>query len=334
VLPARIAPASVEALDRKLAYAEQLAKADLLPAAYRGKPGNVLLAVEYGDLLEVHPLVAIAHVYNVDGSLGLSAEFMRAKVREAGHRCRVGPTSATSATVAITTLDDPDHTTTVTYTIDDAIRAGALQLWWVKWRKNEGRNVKDTWRAPIEWGLEVEPTAEALTAAGAPAWVLDQGPGEAKRNDTWWRRPTAMLGARATSAAVRDACPEVLMGMTTSTPDELGWAGPATIDPEGDRPEAVDVVEVVEVDPAEALDATAEPPGRADRPARQAQVDTIVAVSAELDDEGKASARRFADERAMNLSHLTEAEADAVLAHLATIRPPDREASPAGAGAT
>jgi len=68
--------------------------------------------------------------------------------------------------------------------------------------------------------------------------------------------------------------------------------------------------------------------------ASQAQVDTIVAVSGGLDDAGKTSARRFADERGMNLQHLTEAEADAVLAHLATLRPPDREASPAGAGAT
>lgn len=326
MLPARIAPASVEALDRKMAYAEQLAKADLLPAAYRGKPGNVLLAVEYGDLLHVHPLVAIAHVYNVDGSLGLSAEFMRAKVREAGHRCRVGPTSATAATVAITTRDDPDHTTTVTYTIDDAIRAGALQLWWVKWRKTEGRNVKDTWRAPLGWGLDVDPTAEALTAAGAPAWVLDQGPGEAKRNDTWWRRPAAMLVARATSAAVRDACPEVLMGMTTADPDELGFAGPATLEPTGPPAEVAEVAEALDVDEVDTPD-----PGPP-RPARQAQVDTIVSLSLGLDDPGKESARAWADGRHLDLQALTEAEADALLAYLGTLT--GRESSPAGAGAT
>jgi len=337
VLPATVAPGPRPTLADKLAYAEALAGSDLVPSDYKGKPANVLLALEYGELLGVHPLVAMAHVYNVDGSLGLSAEVMRAKVRAAGHRCRVGPTSATSATVAITTTDDPDHTTTVTYTIDDAIRAGALELWWVRWRTERNRNIKDVWRGPTSWGLDADPTPEALAEAGAPDWVVEAGPGEAKRNDTWWRRPAAMLVARATSAAVRDACPEVLMGIAVATPDELGYAGPATIEPTD--PAAVDTVaeapEVVAVDTvAEALDAGPGPPPATVRPARQAQVDTIVAVSGGLDDAGKTSARRFADERGMNLQHLTEAEADAVLAHLATIRPPDREASPAGAGAT
>lgn len=331
MLPVERPPGPPPTLEAKLAYAEALAASDLLPSEYKGKPGNVVLAVEYGELLGVHPLVAMAHVYNVDGSLGLSAEVMRAKVRVAGHRCRVGPTSATSATVAITTTDDPDHTTTVTYTIDDAIRAGALELWWVRWRTERNRNIKDVWRGPTSWGLDAEPTPEALAEAGAPEWVLEAGAGEAKRNDNWWRRPAAMLVARATSACVREACPEVLMGMAVATPDELGYAGPATAATEVEGPAPVELGPPVDT-VAEALDATTEAPGPADRPARQAQVDTIVAASGDLDDAGKVKARAFADERHMNLSALTEAEADDVLAYLATLT--DRDGATAGAGAT
>lgn len=108
----------------KINYAQQLASADLLPDAYKRKPGNVLLAVEYGEMLGVHPLTAIQQVHVIKGKLTMSAELMRAQVQRAGHQFRTLEMSSTVSRVSITRADDPDHTTTVTFTIEDAKAAG------------------------------------------------------------------------------------------------------------------------------------------------------------------------------------------------------------------
>ena len=76
-------------LDQKIMYARYLAKSDLLPVAYRGKPENVLLAIEAGDALGVRPLTAINMIHVIQGKPTISAGLMAALVRQAGHRLRV-----------------------------------------------------------------------------------------------------------------------------------------------------------------------------------------------------------------------------------------------------
>lgn len=114
-------PAS--SLPEKVQYAQQLAAADLLPANYRKKPGNVLLACEYGEMLDIHPLTAIQQVHVIEGKLSMSAELMRAQVARHGHTFRTVEMSSERARVSITRGDDPEHTTTVEFSIEDAKRA-------------------------------------------------------------------------------------------------------------------------------------------------------------------------------------------------------------------
>lgn len=116
-------PRPASSLPDKVHYAQQLADADLLPASYRRKPGNVLLAVEYGEMLDVHPLTAIQQVHVIEGKLSMSAELMRAQVLRHGHRFRTVEMTSERAVVSITRGDDPDHTTTVEFTIADARNA-------------------------------------------------------------------------------------------------------------------------------------------------------------------------------------------------------------------
>lgn len=111
-------------IPEKLRYAEQLAQADMLPANYRRKPGNVLLAVEYGEMLGLHPLTAIQQVHVIEGKLSMSAELMRAQCIRAGHRFRVIETTPKIARVGIERGDDPGHWTEMAFTIDDAQQAG------------------------------------------------------------------------------------------------------------------------------------------------------------------------------------------------------------------
>lgn len=126
-LPAVVPPpapiARSATLDEKLAYAEALAKADMLPAAYRKKPANVLIAIEYGDMLGIATVLAITHIHVVEGKPTMSAEMMRSKVLEAGHRFDILEHSSKAARVRITRCDGRAEPLTVEFTIEDARRA-------------------------------------------------------------------------------------------------------------------------------------------------------------------------------------------------------------------
>jgi hypothetical protein len=163
------------AFAERFRYAEALAAADILPAAYKRKPANVLVAIEYGTDLGVSPLTAMSHVHVINGKPTVSAELMRAMVHVAGHRFRVIESTSEVATVEVERSDDRDFPTRVSFSMADAERAGLL--------------------------------------------------GSA----SWQKYPAAMLSARATSAVVRLACPEVVMGVGY-VPEELG----AVVDEDGE----------------------------------------------------------------------------------------------------
>lgn len=97
-------------LTERMNYAKALATADLLPVAYRNKPGNVLLAVEYGDALSVPPMTAIQGIHVIQGKPTLSADLMAALIRRAGHKLRVRVDPGPVAVAQIIRTDDPDYT--------------------------------------------------------------------------------------------------------------------------------------------------------------------------------------------------------------------------------
>lgn len=229
-------------LGEKLQFANALAASELVPKAYRKKPENVLIAIEYGEMLNVHPLTSMSLIHVIDGKPTAAGEMMRAKVTEAGHKFRILNHSSTECTVQIVRADDPEYPTQVTFSMDDAARAGLLDLWWEMWRDG-GQGQKgfmDKWFAPE--GFPLQPTVDQMRGAGAPDWVIKQGPGRMKKKDNWFNYPAAMLLARATSAAVRAVCPEVLMGVSY-TPEELG----ASVDEQGN---VLDVAEVPAAPPS------------------------------------------------------------------------------------
>ncbi len=209
-------------LPEKLQYANALANSEMIPKAYRGKPANLLVAIEYGTMLDIHPLSAVNLIHVIDGKPTQAAELMRSQVIRAGHKCRITKHSPTEGAVMIVRHDDPEFPLEVTWTMEDAERAGLRDLWWEDWRStNNGKNFKETWIAP--GGFPVKPTVDDMKRAGAPEWACKQGPGRMKKQDSWWNYPQSMLLARATSDCVRAICPEVLMGVSY-TAEELGAA--------------------------------------------------------------------------------------------------------------
>ena len=102
--------------------AHVLAESDLVPTAYRRKPANIIVAALAGRPFGWDPTMSMRSFHIIEGSPSMKPEIMLALVRQAGHSV-TGETSPTSATVTGTRTDTGD-TMTVTFTIDDAKRAG------------------------------------------------------------------------------------------------------------------------------------------------------------------------------------------------------------------
>lgn len=110
-------------LEKRMQYAQALAASDLLPAAYRRKPQNVLLAMEYGTALGLDTVTAIQQVHVIEGKPSASAQLIGSLVRRAGHRLRVTGDDK-HAIAEIVRSDDPDFAFRSEWTIARATAAG------------------------------------------------------------------------------------------------------------------------------------------------------------------------------------------------------------------
>ena len=111
-------------LPAKLEYAKVLAEADLVPEAFRRKPGNILIALDMAADLDISPMAALTGINVIQGKPSPSPELMRALLHRAGHRLRVTENTSTVCQVELTRADDPEHTHVERFTIDDAQQAG------------------------------------------------------------------------------------------------------------------------------------------------------------------------------------------------------------------
>jgi len=162
-------------------FAKALATAGMLPKEYRDKPGNVLLAMEYGRALALPVATIFTSVHVIEGRPSMSSELMQALIRRAGHRIRIAGDNR-QASCAIVRRDDPEFTYTATFTLEDAQQAGLLKI-------------------------QPDGTVRARHKSGEPT--------------NWEKYPKAMLLARAVSACARQACADVLAGVSY-VPEELG----------------------------------------------------------------------------------------------------------------
>lgn len=143
-------------------YARALASAgDLIPRALFGapidgkpaapSPGKVLLVIETGAMLNIHPIAALSSINVIEGKPAASAALMSAVLRGAGHKVRVTETGTVeggdySVTTTLIRSDDPEAPFTSTWTPQRAARAGlcsytqnASGIWEVKARSSSGK---------------------------------------------------------------------------------------------------------------------------------------------------------------------------------------------------
>ncbi len=73
-----------QSLDEALRLAEIMAKSDIVPKDYIGKPGNILVAIQWGAEIGLAPLQAMSHIAVINGRPALWGDALLAIVRGSG----------------------------------------------------------------------------------------------------------------------------------------------------------------------------------------------------------------------------------------------------------
>lgn len=110
-------------LQEALQFADMLSKSDIIPRDYVGKPGNVLVAIQWGMELGLQPLQAMQNIACINGRPSLWGDAMLAI-------CRAHPSfesideqeSDEGAVVTVKRRGQPECVRT--FTVEDARRAG------------------------------------------------------------------------------------------------------------------------------------------------------------------------------------------------------------------
>lgn len=114
----------ITSMQQAMDYAKIIADSDLAPKDYKGKPGNVLVAIQYGMEIGLKPLQAIQNIAVINGRPCVWGDAMIALVQ--GHPlCEYIKESIHDgkATCTVKRRGDEDEYT-VTFSVDDAKKAG------------------------------------------------------------------------------------------------------------------------------------------------------------------------------------------------------------------
>jgi hypothetical protein len=126
-------------------YARVVSTGAMLPAQYRGKPADILIAMGLGRAMGLSPAESLYRIHVIQGRPTASAELIAANVRKAGHVLRVKG-DETSARAVIIRSDDPDFEFESVWNLDRAKRLGLADK--DGWKKQPGTMMR--WRAITE----------------------------------------------------------------------------------------------------------------------------------------------------------------------------------------
>lgn len=106
--------------------ASQIAATEFVPSSLRNNPPKVFAAMLTGHGLGIDPMTALREITIIDGKAYLSAALQLSLVRKAGHEVS-GTSHGDSATIE-GRRHDTGETMTVTYTLEDAAKAGLVSI--------------------------------------------------------------------------------------------------------------------------------------------------------------------------------------------------------------
>ena len=237
-------------LEAQMHYAQVLADSNLLPAAYRKSPANVLLAAQLGEALGIPTIQAINSIHVIEGRPSAGADLIASIVRRAGHRLRVVEQTSADGPVVVATLiraDDPDFSFTARWDMGKARQAGLAGK--ENWKKYPGQMMRN--RAVMEvcrqgasdamYGVNYDPEElEGMTGSGSGAGF---------QSTDWWAETDAatsidVLTALWTAAHREKQLDEPLQQHMRARRRQL----------EADAKTAAAAVEIVDADVVEVID--------------------------------------------------------------------------------
>jgi hypothetical protein len=113
----------LEILEPAARLARMIADTDFVPRAMRGNAAAITACVLFGAEIGIGPTQALAKVHIVEGRPAPSAELARSLLLSAGHDMWIEEATTTRVTVAGKRANS-DHVQKVTWTMDDAKKAG------------------------------------------------------------------------------------------------------------------------------------------------------------------------------------------------------------------
>lgn len=287
-------------IDTAYGLAEKLCRTPLVGTVYRGKPADAAVAILYGAELGLNPLQSLQQVFTVHGTPAIYARTMGALLKRRGFRFQT--MESTDEQVTVTGTSPIGDVETSTWTIARATRAGYV------------------------------PQIDERTGKYAV-----NANGKLIGNEKYITDPQAMLYAKALAEVSRRLAPDVLLGISRTYEDVESEPAP-TVRVESERVTAADilgdsvneaqpstVVEWVDEQAADALEADAEPPAE-EPPAKPAKPSTRTQqnkIARLLDERGITAAvdklntiGEFFDRTFASSAELTWDEAIRLLAHL------------------
>ena len=169
-----------------LAY--KIADTDFVPKDHRGNRGQVAAVILHGRELGLPPMTALASTYVVHGRPSISAEAMRALILQHGHEIAVEESTSARCTIRGRRAGS-EQWTSVTWTLDDAKRAGGLLH-------------KDTWKSYPRQMLTARATAE-LARLIFPDVIHGMRALEEMDDVTPWEGPTTDVEQSAAPATTK-----------------------------------------------------------------------------------------------------------------------------------
>lgn len=121
-------PMGMADLETLMRFAELISESSLVPATYRGKTGNILVAWGLGQAMGLSQMEALYRIDVIQGKPCASGELIASNVRKAGHKLRTVVNEAEQwAETTITRRDDPESPITVRRDMHWAKRMGLSQ---------------------------------------------------------------------------------------------------------------------------------------------------------------------------------------------------------------
>ena len=188
---------NVKAFEQAQRVAKMLSTCDILPKAFKGKIGNILIALNFANRINADPVMVMQNMGVIHGNLGLEGKLVTALINASG---KFSPLRF-KEDEGLTGTGKPDEIGVLAYAKD--LKSGEVL---------DGPKV--TWKM-----------------VKAEGWDKDTKykDGSGVQKSKWNTIPQVMFRYRAASFFGRSYCPEVTMGMLTK--EELTDVGPIDVTP-------------------------------------------------------------------------------------------------------